>query len=126
MCALAACCCICRLVSSSLTNSFCLRYVPLLSAETSVKEAEITSDTVIIEANKTAKITLAEKKAEAEIIKLESGAQAEAFGAVKQAFSEMTSDELLKYVYLENMVGGRFKLAKLGIKIPDEIQAAIN
>jgi len=107
-------------------TAFAEKNITQISAETSVMEAVITSDTVVIDANKTAKILLAGKTAEAEVIKLESGAQAEAFGAVKAAFSSMTSEQLLEYVYLENIVGGDMEIANIAVKIPAEIKAAMN
>ncbi|GMH65112.1 hypothetical protein TL16_g04118 [Triparma laevis f. inornata] len=105
-----------------------------IEALTAVEEAKVLSENAIIIANQTAAILLATKEAEASNIVIQGTAQAQAFAAVKANITQadgttpMTGDELLKYVYLENMVSQMnvFEERKVAVKVPADIQGVID
>ena len=98
-----------------------------IEALTAVEEAKVLSENAIIMANQTANILIASKGAEAQNIVLQGTAQARAFAAVKANLT-LTPDELLKYVYLENMVSNNVNYAerKVAVAVPADIQTALD
>ena len=83
------------------------------------------ADTVIIEANKTARTRLALGTAESDIITFIGTTLSETYSTIKTTFSGMTNDQLLKYVYLDQIVGGEFKNKKVSVDVPTSIQTEL-
>lgn len=98
-----------------------------IEALTAVEEAKVLSENAIILANQTANILIASKGAEAQNIVLQGTAQARAFAAVKANLT-LSTDQLLKYVYLESMVSNNVNYAErnVAVAVPADIQTALD
>lgn len=101
--------------------------ISAIAADTLVAEASISSEEIVISANATASVELASKTAEAEVIRIKGVAQAAAFGSVKTSLVGMTEAQLMKYVYLENILGGSgFKGKKISVDTPASLQIGLD
>jgi regulator of protease activity HflC (stomatin/prohibitin superfamily) len=102
-------------------TAFAEKNISKIEAETSVKKAEIMSESVTINANKTAELLIASKKAEASVISLQGLAQSEAYAAVKTNMG-LDNEQLLKFVYLKEIVGGGHAEKKISVSVPTQVQ----
>jgi regulator of protease activity HflC (stomatin/prohibitin superfamily) len=107
-------------------TAYAEKNISAIEADTSVFQAQIMSESVTIEATRVAAILTASKQADADIITLQGTAQSEAYAAVKSSISGLDEDALLKYVYLDQVVGGDYGKKKLSLDVPAEVKAAMD
>jgi regulator of protease activity HflC (stomatin/prohibitin superfamily) len=113
-------------------TAFAEKNISQIEAFTSVEQAKVLSEETIILANQTANVLVAAKTAEAEIITVEGLAAAEAFKAVKGNITDgtdgsaMTTDQLLRYIYLESMINTDFKSRSVAVGVPSDIQTTVD
>ena len=113
-------------------TAFAEKNISQIEAFTSVEQAKVLSEETVILANQTANVLVAAKTAEAEIITVEGLAAAEAFKAVKGNITDgtdgsaMTTDQLLRYIYLESMIYTDFKSRSVAVGVPSDIQTTVD
>jgi len=108
-------------------TAYAEKNISQIEAYTSVEEAKVLSEEMIILANQTANILVASKTAEAEILTVEGLMVAESFKAVQGNLTSMTTDQLMRYVYLESMVVQEFSNGKkVAVRVPTDIQSTID
>ena len=110
-------------------TAYAEKNISQIEAFTSVEEAKVLSEEMVILANQTANVLVATKTAEAEIITVEGLAAAEAFKAVQGNITlggGMTTDQLLRYVYLESMMKPEFKSRSVAVGVPSDIQTTVD
>lgn len=101
------------------------RQVALVSSQTEVGQARVLAKNVVAKALQDAALKVAAKEAEAAIIEAQGKHQSNAYKTIKDMFS-MTSEQLLQYAYLENLVGGDFKHNRMEVAVPALVQAGLD
>ena len=96
-----------------------------IEGATSVQEAQILSETTIVTANMTASILKSASHADRDIIVLQGTAQSSAYKGVMANVTGMTSQQLLKYVYLDQVMGGSYGRKKISVDVPGVVQTEL-